>query len=47
MANNVTVMSHTKHLNVRYKYTKKNVEDGIIKIVLVKPKHEESWQRAT
>ena len=38
MAGKVTAMSHTKHLDIRYKYVNKLglVEGGIIKFVFVK-----------
>ena len=34
MAHNI--MSHAKHLEIKNRYMKKYIEDGIIKIILVK-----------
>ena len=35
MASNVTTMSCTKHMYIRYKYVKKYVEDGVVKIAFI------------
>ena len=42
MAGNITTMSCTKHVNIRYKYVNEYVEDGIVKIMLVKFADNES-----
>ena len=36
MASNITTMSCTKHVDIRYKYMNEYVEDGIVKIVFIK-----------
>ena len=36
MANNITTTSHTKQVDIRYKYVNEHVEDGIVKIIFVK-----------
>ena len=36
MASNVTTMSHTKHVDIRYKYVNDYVEDRLVKIIFVK-----------
>ena len=36
MAGDVTIFSHTKHVDIRYKYVNEFIEDRIVKIVLVK-----------
>ena len=36
MANNIITASHTKHVDIRYKYVNEYVEDGIVKIIFVK-----------
>ena len=42
MAGNVTVTSHTNHVNIRYMYLNEYVEDGIVKIVLSKSAENDS-----
>ena len=36
MVSNITTMSCTKHIPIRYKYVNEYVEDRIVKIVFVK-----------
>ena len=36
MASNTTTMPCTKHVDIRYKYVNKYVEDGVVKIVFMK-----------
>ena len=36
MANNATTSSRTKHVDIRYHYTKNLIDDDIVKIVFVK-----------
>ena len=36
MASNITTTCHTKHVDRRYKYVNKYVEDGVVKLVFVK-----------
>ena len=36
MSSNVTTMSHTKHVDIRYKNVNDNVEGGVVKTVFVK-----------
>ena len=36
MLSNITTTCHTKHVNIRYKYVNKYVENGVVKIVFVK-----------
>ena len=36
MASNIMTTSHTKHVDIRYKYVNKCIEDGIVKIIFVK-----------
>ena len=36
MAGNVTAMSHNKHVDVRYKYANKDLDDVMVKIVFAK-----------
>ncbi len=38
MAQNVTNTSQTKHVDIRYKFVNKYVEDRIVKIIFVKSK---------
>ena len=33
MASNITTTSHTKHVDIWYKYVNEYVEDGIVKII--------------
>ena len=42
MASNMTAMSHTKHVDIRYKYVKEYVEDGVVKIIFVKSAENDS-----
>ena len=42
MSKNVTTTSRTKHVDIRSKYVREYVEDGIIKIVFVKSEDNES-----
>ena len=36
MASNITTTCHTKHVDIKYKYVNKYVEDGVVKIIFVK-----------
>ena len=36
MVSSISASSHTKHVDIRYKYVTKYVEDGIVKIVFMK-----------
>ena len=36
MASNITTMSHTKYVDIWYKYVNEYVEDGIVKIIFIK-----------
>ena len=42
MANNIMTTSHTKHVDIQYKYVNEFVEDGIIKIIFVKSAENDS-----
>ena len=42
MSKNVTTTSRTKHVDIRYKYVNKYVEDGVIKILFVKSENNET-----
>ena len=42
MASNIMTMSHTKHLDIWYKYVYEYVEDGIVKIIFVKSADNDS-----
>ncbi len=42
MAQNVTTTSRTKHVDTRYKFINKYVEDGIVKIIFVKSKENDA-----
>ncbi len=42
MAQNVTTTSQTKHVDIRYKFVNKYVEDGIVKITFVKAKENDA-----
>ena len=42
MASNIATMSHTKHIDIRYRYVNKYVEDGSVKIVFVKAADNDS-----
>ena len=42
MAQNVTTMSSTKHVDIRYKFVNKYVEDGTVKIIFVKSKENDA-----
>ena len=35
MASNITTLSHTKHMDIRYKYVNEYVEDGVIRAIFV------------
>ena len=37
-----TTMSHTKHMDIRYKYVNEYVEDGVVKKVFVKSADNDS-----
>ena len=36
MASNIMTISHTKHVDIWYKYVNEYVEDGIVKIIFLK-----------
>ena len=36
IASNIATISHTKHVDIRYKYLNEYVEDGIVEIVFLK-----------
>ena len=36
MARNIMTISHTKHVDIQYKYVNEYVEDGIVMIIFVK-----------
>ena len=42
IASNITTMSCTKHVDIRYMYVNKYVEDGIVKVVFVKSADNDS-----
>ena len=42
MASNITTMSHTKHVDIRYKYINEYVEDRVVKIFIVKSAKNDS-----
>ncbi len=42
MAQNVTTTSQTKHVDIRYKFVNKYVEDGIVKSIFVKSKENDA-----
>ena len=42
MASNITTASHTKHVDVRYKYVNEYVEDGVINIIFVQSTDNDS-----
>lgn len=42
MAQNVTTTSHTKHVDIIYKFIKEYDEDGIVKIGFVKSKENDA-----
>ena len=42
MASNITTTSHTKHVDIWYKNVNEFVEDGIVKIILVKSADNDS-----
>ena len=42
MANNITTMCCTKHVDIRYKYVNEYVEDRVVKIVFVKSAESDS-----
>ena len=35
MASNITTMSHTKHMDIRYKYVNEYVEDVVFNIIFI------------
>ena len=39
---NTTTTCHTKHVDIRYEYVNKYVEDGVVKIVFVKSADNDS-----
>ncbi len=41
-AQNVTTTSQTRHVDIRYKFINKYVEDGIVKIIFVKSKENDA-----
>ena len=43
MASNITTTSCTKHMDIRYKYVKEYVEDGIVKMFFVKSADNDSY----
>ena len=45
MASNITTTSHTKHVDIRYKYVNKYVEDEVVKIVFVKSAENDNCTR--
>ena len=42
MASNIMTTSHTKHVDIWYKYVNEYVEDGIVKIIFVKSADNDS-----
>ena len=42
MASKITTISHTKHVEIRYKYVNEYVEDEVIKIIFVKSADNDS-----
>ena len=42
MASNITTTCCTKHVDIRYKYKNKYVEDGVVKVVFVKSTDNDS-----
>ena len=42
MASNIMTTSHTKHVDIQYKYVNEYVEDGIVKIIFVKSADNDS-----
>ena len=42
MASNIATTLHTKNVDIRYQYVNENVEDGIVKIIVVKSTDHES-----
>ena len=42
MASNLATTCHTKHRGIRYKYVNEYVEDGLVKIVVVKSADNDS-----
>ena len=42
MASNITITCCAKHLDIQYKYVNEYVEDGVVKIVLVKSAENDS-----
>ena len=42
MASNITTMSHTKHIDIRYKYVNEYVEDRVVRIIFVKSAENDS-----
>ena len=43
MASNITITSHTKHVDFRYKYVNKHDENGIVMIIFVKSADNDSY----
>ena len=42
LASNITTTSHTKHMDIRYKYVNECVEYGVVKIIFVKTAENDS-----
>ena len=42
MASNISTTSHTKHVDIRYKYVNEYVEDGAAKITIVQSVENDS-----
>ena len=42
MAINITTSNRTKHVDIRYKYANKYVEDGTVKIIFIKSADNDS-----
>ena len=42
MASNITTTSCTKHMDIRYKYVNKYVEDVVVKMIVVKSADNDS-----
>ena len=42
MSSNITATCHTQHVDIRYKYVNKYVEDRVVKIIFVKPANNDN-----
>ena len=42
MTSSITTTSHTKHVDIRYKYVNENVEDGIVNTIFIKSAENEN-----